>query len=570
MLRKNLNLVWGVTFAVSLFSLTACSIQFSAESESNPLPQQLTQTGIDPQLSSFYQQKIAWESCNKADESEEDIDKDTAEKDAEKNSSSEENNSASKSAKHENDETDPKSSDSENTEAEEVSLEADTDSTDYECAQVEVPLDYANPQGEKIQLALRRAKASGEKIGSLFINPGGPGASGQDFLSSAQRLVSESVQKHYDLIGFDPRGVGESAPVSCFSDQELDRERSEYVPMTNRQEAEAALDKIKATMQRCQGKVLPYANTDYSSRDLDILRHVVGDEKLSYLGYSYGSLLGSQYSQNFPERVGRMVLDGILARSYSYAEVVEAQVKGMEGNIKEWVRWCVEEAKSCLYQNEKEGLADLTKLLNTPTEYPTSQAKRPLTLPLIQEAVVGSMYNPAFNNSLLEALISLKKYHRGDGLLALADLFAKRGDDGKYEDNSYSAFIVINSGDYPVNGTEADWDQQAKSLQEKYPLLGKAMGYGEYQLKNWRWQSTFERKPLKVAPSVPIMLIGNLHDPATPYEMAQRVHQELAKSVLVTVDSYAHTAYGDRNSCVKNVVDKYLLTGKNSGDIECD
>ena len=203
----------------------------------------------------------------------------------------------------------------------------------FECAKVKVPLDYSKPDGDRIELAVIKLATKGDKKGTLLVNPGGPGGSGYDFVRDAANTnISEKVRSAYDIVGFDPRGVKRSAPVTCLTDKERDASRAKTYALDTDAGLNAALADNKAIAAKCAektGPVLGHIDTVSAAKDLDILRGVVNDAKLNYLGYSYGTLLGATYASLFPDNVGRLVLDGALDPSLSYEELTRGPDRGL-------------------------------------------------------------------------------------------------------------------------------------------------------------------------------------------------------------------------------------------------
>ena len=212
----------------------------------------------------------------------------------------------------------------------------------FQCAKVTVPMDYANPDGDTIQLAALRAPSTGKKPGSLLVNPGGPGGSGYDFVKDAAGThFSQSVRANYDLVGFDPRGVKRSAPVKCMTDAERDAARAKVYDLRNRRRAGRRAGRQQGHRRNSArprpDPLLGHIDTVSAAKDLDILRAVVNDTKLNYLGYSYGTFLGSTYASLFPDNVGRMVLDGALDPSISNEELTMGQAVAFEKAIRAYV-----------------------------------------------------------------------------------------------------------------------------------------------------------------------------------------------------------------------------------------
>ena len=244
----------------------------------------------------------------------------------------------------------------------------------FQCTKVTVPMDYANPDGDKIQLAALRAPSAGKKQGSLLVNPGGPGGSGYDFVKDAAGThFSQSVKANYDLVGFDPRGVKRSAPVTCMTDAERDAARAKIYDYGTDAGIAAVLADNKAIAAQCAaqtGPSLGHIDTVSAAKDLDILRAVVNDAKLNYLGYSYGTFLGSTYASLFPDNVGRMVLDGALDPSISNEELTMGQAVAFEKAIRAYVADCLQENGCPLSGGVDSGVQQIRGLINSIQETP--------------------------------------------------------------------------------------------------------------------------------------------------------------------------------------------------------
>ena len=251
----------------------------------------------------------------------------------------------------------------------------------FQCAKVTVPMDYANPGGDKIQLAALRAPSTGKKTGSLLVNPGGPGGSGYDFVKDAAGThFSQSVRANYDLVGFDPRGVKRSAPVKCMTDEERDAARAKIYDLETDAGLATALADNKAIAEQCAaqtGPSLGHIDTISAAKDLDILRAVVNDTKLNYLGYSYGTFLGSTYASLFPNNVGRMVLDGALDPSISNEELTMGQAVAFEKAIRSYVASCQQGDGCPLTGNVDSGVQQIRGLINSVQENPRAGEGRP-------------------------------------------------------------------------------------------------------------------------------------------------------------------------------------------------
>lgn len=438
---------------------------------------------------------------------------------------------------------------------------------DLECTRVEVPLDHDDPAGDTIDIAVTRMVSAGEGARSLFLNPGGPGGSGTAMMEWIAFSVSPAVMAEYNLVGFDPRGVNLSTSVECLTDEELDEWRSADVDT----DSEAGLAAYSAAMEefgdKCaqnSGELLGEVDTDSVARDLDILRAVVArSETLDYLGYSYGTFLGAVYADMFPERVGRFVLDGAVDPSLSISGLALGQAAGFEASLRAYMEDCLASDGCPFTGTVDEGLAQLRRLIDVTavTPLPTGDPDRPLTRPLAISGIVLPMYEDAIWPQLTAALDAAMTANDGSQLLYWADYGAGRLEDGTYEDNSNEAFMAINCLDYPVEGTLADWQEDAAQMAEISPTLGDALAYTEVTCDVWPHRSDRVREELAAAGSAPILVVGTTGDPATPYEWSVSLAGQLEEGHLLTFDGWGHTAYGRSNACVGDAVDDYLLTG---------
>lgn len=448
----------------------------------------------------------------------------------------------------------------------------------YECASVNVPVDYDNPDKKTMEIHMLREKAGSDDVqGSIFVNPGGPGGSGIEFmLNGGSMLFSDTIHDEFNIIGFDPRGVGLSNPVRCLTDKELDQQLAASYPDTPEglEQAGKATQEFGETCLKKNPDMMRFADSYSAAKDIDILRQAVGDKKLSYLGFSYGSYLGQVYAEQFPTHVGRMVLDGIVSPSFTYDQVGYSQARGLEASFKHWIKSCQDVDPQCplkgmsVDQAVDKVIAFKKELEKKPL--PTHDPQRPLTLSLAFTGMIGPLYSQYSYADLNIAMRQALVEGNGSGLLQLADRYNDRNPDGTYANNSNEAFQVINNLDYQPTGTFNDWKKQAEKMEKDMPLLGSDMAWGSYMLSKWPVKSTHKRQVIHAKGAPPIILIGNLHDPATPYEMAKDVRKNIANSRLVTVDSWDHTAYGRGNSCVDDVVDTYLLDGvAPKSDVDC-
>ncbi|MGW2206251.1 alpha/beta hydrolase [Streptomyces sp. NPDC001774] len=429
---------------------------------------------------------------------------------------------------------------------------------DWRCADVRVPLDYARPDGGTIEIALIRKEArdKGGRIGSLLFNFGGPGASGVDILPRAAREY-DGLNRRYDLVGFDPRGVARSSGVVCRDDRELAAaEGTDVTPDTAAEEAAFVEDgaSFGAGCARRSGTVIPHTTTSNTARDLDLIRHVLGDDKLNYFGISYGTQLGAAYAHLFPSRVGRTVLDAVVDPTADATGHARNQTIGFQRALDNYFKSTGESAA--------EGTARTVRLLEGLDRRPLRVGDRTLTEGLAVTGIAITLYAES-NWPLLTS--ALEKAERGDGseLLRLADWYNDRDEQGHYGTQSHSqrAISCADSSERPTGA-------QAKALLPEFRGLSPVFGaFLAWDTAGWcaRWPVKGERADQDVsAPGAgPVLVVGTTGDPATPYEGAERMAKELGAGVgvLVSNEGEGHGAYGT-SSCVTKTVDAYLLDGK--------
>ena len=443
--------------------------------------------------------------------------------------------------------------------------------TGFTCAKVKVPLDYDNPGGQTIEIAVKKRAAGGDSIGSLFVNPGGPGGSGIDLVDEAGSYFSKKLTSSYDVVGFDPRGVGASTAVDCLTDAELDAERAgANDPATP--SASATEERAQKMGEACTSKtstqgLLDHIDTISVARDLDILRAVDGQQALTYLGYSYGTYLGATYAELFPANTGRLVLDGAVDPSLNAEELALGQAKGFEASLRAYVESCQSSKLGCPLSGDVDsGVSQVREFLESTktAPVPTSDSKRPLTYDLAVYGVLGSMYQtqawPSLTLGLSQAMGKEGKPD-GSALLKLADLVSSRESDGTYSNNGAEALMAVNCLDYPVQGDNASWEKNAKAIKETSPTFGSQLLYPDAYCQGWGHTSSRKREKITASGAAPILVVGTTGDPATPYAWSEALADQLESGQLMTWEGDGHTAYGRSNDCVKKAVDTYLLNG---------
>ncbi|MFY9262578.1 MAG: alpha/beta hydrolase [Actinomycetaceae bacterium] len=434
------------------------------------------------------------------------------------------------------------------------------------CGTIEVPLDYNNPDAASIEIAYAKRPASGESIGALLVNPGGPGGTGQDMAAYAQYYFSKDILASFDIIGFDPRGVGESAPVSCVDDDVLSDLLEASYPDTPEGEAQekADADLLIAGCEERSGDLLHFIGTEEAARDMDVLRHVFGDPQLYYVGFSYGTKLGGMYAELYPENVGRLVLDGAVDSAISNFEQDLTQIQGFELALDNYLTDCLASTDCPFDGTIDDARAEIDAMLADSLEnpLPTDDPDRMLTQSGLMIGIITPLYDDMSWPMLSDAFEEVKEDGTGSDFLQLFDWYTGRNPDGSYEDNSNEAIIAINCADAVIEGDEEIWKEQSDQMAQEAPLFGKYMGYSGYMCQNWPRDGREVITEFNAVGSAPIVVVGTVGDPATPYEWSIAFADDFDNAVLVTWEGEGHTAYGRAGDCINDALDLYLLTGQ--------
>ena len=444
-----------------------------------------------------------------------------------------------------------------------------TDCEGAQCATLEVPIDYQNPQGDTIELALVKvpAKKRSKRLGSLVVNPGGPGASGVDYARAADVIVGKGVRDAYDVVGFDPRGVGRSAPIDCVSDSALDAFLGGDPTPDDSVEEEALAQRARAFAESCgatAGPLLRHVSTREAARDMDVLRAALGEEKLTYLGASYGTFLGSTYADLFPKHVGRMVLDGVVPPDLTLEESNLGQAKGFERATRAWAAYCVDKGDCPLGDSVDQVMQGLRTFLSSVDQSPLSRTGDN-AVPMLTEGwaslgIAIAMYDPGAWQYLIDAMGQAVE---GDGtsLMQLADQYAHRNPGGQYSDNLMEVIFAVNCLDRPETDDLAERRRMAEEARAQAPTWGPYLVWSSLPCGFWPIEPTGVPKKVAAEGADPIVVIGTTRDPATPYEWSVRLRDQLAHAALITFDGDGHTAYTRSNKCVDRAVDAYYLKG---------
>jgi len=534
-------------------------------------------------LESFYRQAVNWYPCGATDGMEK-----TSEKTAQASAST--TTAATTSAQT----TAAPSSDGATETSD--SSEEETDNASFSCAVITVPLDYANPKGETISIAMKkRAATGGHSQGALFINPGGPGDSGVSFAERAGNAFSPDLLSAYDIIGFDPRGVGSSTAITCSSNDDSSGSTAEpsasgdtsaspsasSAPSAGstasatasagtasgaesfEEWAESTRQSFQELTEQCASNTEPAALLDHvdtvsAARDLDILRALAGQEKLNYLGFSYGTYLASVYAETFPANTGRMVLDGAIDPSLSLAEQGLGQAKGFEQALRTYVDYCQASAGCPLSGGTDAGVQQVRDLITSANSTPlsTGDPNRTVTGSDIVTALSEYLYTTEQNWEPLNKALDQAINHRDGSAFA-----ATEEQDAASKDDSGGAFQAVTCLDYPVEGDKTTWAAQYEEAKRVAPIFGNTSVGMDLVCSVWGHNGT--RKPTQIHAhgAAPILVVGTTGDPATPYAWSKSLAEQLDSGQLLTWEGNGHTAYGGDAPCVNDAIDAYLLSG---------
>ena len=448
----------------------------------------------------------------------------------------------------------------------EQSITWDTCKSKFECGTFEVPLDYSNPNGEAISIEVLKAPATDQskRLGSLVINPGGPGGSGVEFAQYAGGTISPSVLAAYDVVGFDPRGVVASTPIVCMDGEQTDQFLASLgapADDAQREQVEQVARGLGDSCEENSPALTPAVSTFTGARDMDVLRHLLGESKLNFLGLSYGTLLGLMYLEEFNDHAGRFVLDGVINPALSSAEVARGQAEGFQLALSRFIADCGEHADCPLPADQGAAVSKINSWMTQVAVAPIKgEPDRPLTRPLATNGIVASLYNEGDGWPQLREALGAGFMGNGTPMMEVVDSFTGREGDGTYRNNAIDALYAVSCLDRP---DRADADTTARYAQEwasTAPTFGPELAWGNLPCATWPAAATFEPHPITVATETPVLLVGTRYDPATPYVWAEQVSKQLPNNHFLSYEDDGHTGYGD-SPCVNKAVDALFLTG---------
>lgn len=430
----------------------------------------------------------------------------------------------------------------------------------YQCATIVVPLDPAQPGRATIDLALGRHPAAGTRRGALLVNPGGPGVSAVDALPQLVGMLGPTVKSDFDVVAFDPPGVGHSAPITCLDNADL----GQYLHSDPAPSGPAAITQVVGADQKlgsaCQahsGAILGHVSTADAARDMDLVRQALGEQKLNYLGFSYGTSLGASYAELFGPKVRAMVLDGAIDPSQAALPFLQAQAAALDAQFRRFAAAC-EAAPSCPWRAGAGAGGDLVAafeaLLTRVRQHPIPVGDRTVGPAELLYGTIAGLYStqswPVIDQALADA-------ERGDGTVMLAayDQYVERSSSGTYA-NTFEAESAVNCLDSPAPSV-AGIAAAAPGFAQADPVFGPLVLDGALSCSVWPVPATSTPHRITAPQAPPIVVIGSTGDPVTPYSEAQSLASQLTHGVLLTRVGDGHTGYG-ASACVRAAADAYL------------
>lgn len=434
-----------------------------------------------------------------------------------------------------------------------------------QCSQLEVPVDYSKPDGDQAQLAIVKFPAKGHKIGSLLVNPGGPGQSGVETAVLMVRDLPPQIREKFDFIGFDPRGVGASTPaVECNSDADVDRLRAQndvdYSPEGVAKMEQDAKDFVKRCVDKVGVEFLANVGTVNVAKDMDRMRAALGDDKLTYLGYSYGTRIGTTYAEEFPQNVRALILDGVIDPNSDPTEADIAQMQGFQKAFENYAADCTKSPDCPVGTDPAKTTERYRELIDPLVDHPApTEDGRALSH---GDAIIGTimvLYSPELWKVLTKALTELSQ-GSGDTLLALADRYMNRDDEGHYN-HAQDAQTAINCVDEPADKDPVKAVEKDRRLREVAPFADYGQFTGHAPLgvcAFWPVPATSKPHPMNTPGLPPLLVVSTTYDPATPYQAGVELAHQLGGGLL-TYDGTKHTIVFQGNDCIDAAASAYLM-----------
>ena len=431
------------------------------------------------------------------------------------------------------------------------------------CATLKVPVDPAKPDGPTIDLALAKVPAAGtpsERIGSLVMNPGGPGASGIEFLANVAGQLPQQVADKFDLVSFDPRGIGGSTPVRCLTDNEKDQQFSGDLSPDTPAEVDKAFKDTAEFREGCatrSAQLLTHMSTADVAEDLDRIRAALGDDQLTFLGFSYGTSIAATYATLHPDKVRALVLDGSISPDAGDEATTLAQIKGFERTLGSFVAAC-NTSPSCAIGPDAAGAITAARdsLADDPVVVGSGTRARTLGQDQFDIGLATALYDDATWGVAASAVKNLRTTGAAT-LLKLGDQQTGRQADGSY-DNSADAQTMVACNDSAERPTHDEAVAAANRISTQVPGFGNSISWSMLGCVDWPTASN--PLPVPKAPtSPPLLVVGTVGDPATPYEWAQAMTAALGNATLLTYEGTGHTAFMRGGPCIDDAVVSYLV-----------
>jgi len=429
---------------------------------------------------------------------------------------------------------------------------------EFQCSSFKVPTDYENMDEKNFVLKVLKHSASdqADKLGAIVVNPGGPGGSAVHYAFNAKYIVSDGLLEKYDIVGFDSRGINNSEEIRCLTDVEedtfLNADASDGKPQSVA-DLEAISEEFAAKCAKSAGTKLGHVSTLEAAKDMEILRNLLNEDKLNYLGKSYGTYLGTLYASLFPKSVGRMVLDGAVDPSSSLREQQIAQAVGFDRALNNY-----------LASQNKFKLTDIQTLLRNSKTNPMEDSNgRKATQSLVITAIAQSLYDPIDGWKDLSKLLSkaITKKEPSE-IFELADRYNTRDESGSYYSNQNDIAIMITCLDWQEPRSIEQMRSDRGAFIKAAPVFGQFLNFAGLPCKYWKAKPQLPKTQLTKIVTDPIIIIGVTEDPATPYKWSQNLAKVFPNSMLLTLKGEGHTGHNQGNECVDSAVDSYYLTGK--------
>lgn len=432
------------------------------------------------------------------------------------------------------------------------------------CTWVRVPVDYEKPDGATLRLRVLWIGGSGHSRQALFVNPGGPGGSALDFARQLSGTFGSAVTRAYDVVGVDPRGVGQSDPVECLTDRQMDAYVAADITPDDDAELRDFQQSTRTFGERClkrSGELAAHVSTEEAARDMDVVRGALGQKRLNWFGASYGTQLGATYATLFPKNVGRMVLDGAVDPDESSIASALGQATGFQRALDAYAASCARSSGCPVGSTPAEATRRLSTFFTQLDREPLkASGSRRLTESNAFFGVAVTLYSQESWPVLTQAL---RAAFDGDGsiLLRLSDVYFDRAADGTYSSNQGQVISAVSCLDDARRPTLEAMLKRVPEFEKASPVFGRALALGAAGCSVWPAPAAHPQRPVDAQGSAPILVVGTTRDPATPYENARRLADELRTGVLLTRDGDGHTAYLSGNACITKAVDAYLVRG---------